>query len=65
MLILDADAPSFGSFGNTLMCHAMAVLQAEDVAEAVMLAVKTKQVGGTPKRPCHATLAVAQSFAGQ
>jgi hypothetical protein len=57
-LLLDADATQpVGSFGNTSKCYAMVVLlQAEDVAEAVMLAVKTKQVGGMTHAalPCHA-----------
>jgi hypothetical protein len=47
LLLLDADAAPVGLFSDALTCYAMAVPQAEDVAEAVMLAVKTKQVGST------------------
>jgi hypothetical protein len=66
VLLLDADATQpVGSFSNISNCHAMVVLQAEDVAEAVMLAVKTKQVGGTrPLRTCHVMLPVVPSFDG-
>ena len=52
------------SLGNASKCYALAVLQAEDVAEAVMLAVKTKQVGGPPKRPCHVMLPFDTLFNG-